>query len=298
MVMKIFSSPYTINWNVTDRCIFDCKHCYTRTREKDNELNTEQAFEAIDSFQKANVFYINFGGGEPLVRKDIFDLMLRLKEKKIAVSLSTNGWLVNSEVVDKLKECKLNKVYISIDHSTSEVHDSVRMQEGALNKAIEAIKLLKNADIEVGFSTVVTKYNFDDLENIVNLAEELGVSDLNIKRFRPVGNGAINNKDFVLSENEEKIAFSEIERLTNLKKDIMQVYFLYVDFPIPGISEGCPCGKKSLAMLPNGNLLYCAYGITILGNILDDDLTNIWRNHPFLIKDRIKHRCEGLIKHF
>src|SRR3989338_4374845 len=94
------ASPVTINWAVTNRCNFKCRHCYSRA-DTSRELDLETVYSLINKISGAKVFSVNFGGGEPLLRKDIFEIALFASKLGLVVSMNSNGFLIDRDVAQR-----------------------------------------------------------------------------------------------------------------------------------------------------------------------------------------------------
>ena len=290
----LMSAPTTINWNFTDACNFNCRHCYSRGRAKESPLTRAQLLRIANALAEANVFSVNLGGGEPLLDPNVYDVIECLSSRHVVACLSTNGWNLDDDAIQRLRDAHLSTLFVSVDSHDPDVHDYIRNQKGSHARAIRTIKSCVRHDLEVSFSTVVSSYNWRDLGQIVDLADSLGVEKLNIKRFRPVGNGEKNMDEFVIRAEDEEEMLELVERLTNTSGKA--ITFLYLDFPVAKTNEGCPCGRTALGVMPDGSLKMCVYGTVVIGNILHDDLREVWLHHPYLVQNRIEHVCEGLAK--
>jgi len=291
----ILSSASFVNWNLTDTCNFACRHCYTRRRAEQNELTASECKDAIKKLAQANIFEVNLGGGESLLRPDVFEILGAMSDHGIMADLSTNGWLVDKDCARSIKRARVSKVYVSLDHVEAQVHDYIRDREGSFDKAIQAIRNLQEEGIPVGISAVVSQKNRASLVDIFEFAKKLGLVEVNLKRFRPFGNGFLNAEEFELGDEQCDQTVSQLAAWKRQYQDSIKITYVYSDFPVPGLTDGCPCGRKSLAIHPNGNLLMCVHGKTILGHILKDDVAQIWRTHPFLVKNRCSHICEATV---
>jgi len=119
---------YNINWNITRACNLKCKHCYydASTPLKD-ELSTEQACSVIDEIATTfgdNV-RVTFGGGEPLMRTDLLEIIAYGKERGLHLMLASNGTMLNEDLAVRLKNAGIEEVIIAID-GTRETHDAIR----------------------------------------------------------------------------------------------------------------------------------------------------------------------------
>jgi len=90
-VTELFSAPLTFNWTLSFRCNFSCSHCYSRDESVD-ELATADILRIVDILVEKQVLFINFGGGEPLIRDDLFEIADYAVGKGLNVSMNSNGW--------------------------------------------------------------------------------------------------------------------------------------------------------------------------------------------------------------
>src|SRR6266702_729227 len=115
-------APLTINWAINNSCNFSCRHCYSRSDTGD-EIDSLTLCNCIEKAAKAGVMAINFGGGEPLLRKDLLDIAACAAGSGMRVSMNSNGYLIGREKALQLKQAGFSKVGISIDSHLPEVHD-------------------------------------------------------------------------------------------------------------------------------------------------------------------------------
>jgi len=289
----IGNNPLFLNWNYTYQCNFECIHCYTRTGELGlEELTTEQYEQIVEKIIAAHVFQVNLGGGEPLMRSDCLHIIKILNAGGVKVNLSTNGWLLDDNMCLELFQSEVNAVFLSLDHSIASIHDKIRNRRGSYDRAIDAIKKLIKSKINVKISTVITKKNIDTLGDLICLAQELGTNGVDLKRFRPQGNGRINCNELQLTSEEENSLF----KLVSVWKshNAIAVNLSYSEVPIEGIDKGCPCGRTSIALKPNGDIAPCVYSSVIVGNILIDDLATVWKSSNIFDLLRKGYSCLGL----
>jgi len=287
--MKILEAPMYINWNYTYKCNFSCNHCYSRLMINIKELPTKKYLKIAEEIVSSQVFQVNLGGGEPLLRNDCFKIIKYLTQKGVKVNLTTNGWLINEETIQKLKGSGLHTLLVSLDHIVPKEHNKFRNKKGSHKKVLECIELAKKNDMRVFFSTVITLKNFDVIEDIVKFAEEKNIDGIDFKRFRPQGKGLLNKDKYTIPKNREKDLLKKMLKI--IKHPKLKIFFLFSENGISGIDEGCPCGRISIGLLPNGDLTPCVYNQVIVGNILKDSLKNIWQGSPFLKRFRENFHC-------
>jgi GeoRSP system radical SAM/SPASM protein len=286
------SAPITVNWAITNKCNFGCDHCYSRS-DTTEELDSEMVNTILDKLSKAKVFSVNFGGGEPLLRKDLMEIARRAADLGFAVSMNSNGFLIDRDMARKLKEAGFSKVGISIDSPIQEVHDKFRGAKGSHNKALAALAYLKEAGIETSISSVICRINIDDVDGLVEMALLSGVSNINFHNFKCSGLG-FTNKDVLDLTSEEWRDF--YIRALELKKTVKNLRISLEDPIISLLGEkneetlvkGSVCGKLSLNIKSNGDMTPCGFIPIVIGNICKDDLVKVWNNSPVLDKMRNK----------
>jgi len=185
-------APVTIVWNFTNRCNLNCLHCHqdSSPTPSDSELTTSQAFKVIDNMSDAGVAILTFSGGEPLLRKDLYDAIERADDSGMLCTVASNGTLITREVAKRLAKAGIKRVEIGLDGATAETHDFLRNKPGSFDATIEGIRNC----VAVGFdelSVTMTLHskNIDELEETMSLAEKLGATRFYLNRLIPAGRG-------------------------------------------------------------------------------------------------------------
>jgi MoaA/NifB/PqqE/SkfB family radical SAM enzyme len=188
-----FEQPYrlpedhlAVTWGVTHACNLRCSTCYDVVNDQRTSLKTAKALAVIDRLAEIGVYFIAFSGGEPLVRKDIFQLMAHCRKHQLDIGLRANGVLITTGVARQLAKLKLAVAGISLDGATAPTHDQIR-GKGTFLKTIAGIKELLAADIRVNIEAVLSHRNASDSLQFVQLAEELGVQEINFSAIAPQG---------------------------------------------------------------------------------------------------------------
>ena len=294
MKTKIPNIPLLVNWSLSVCCNFSCKHCYSRL-EKYSELSTEENKEIVKKLVSSKIYFANFGGGEPFLRKDIFDIAFFARENGLHISVSTNGFLIDEEITSKIKESRISKIEISLDSALEEEHDNFRNKKGSFKKAISAIELLRKNDVEVAVSSVISKINYKSYDELIDLVRKLGVKKITFHNFKCIGLGFKNRDELDLTPQE----WMEFYKNILLKKKKVSNITISLDDPIicllkefggreKTIVPGSSCGKLSLAIKPNGDVTPCGFMQVSIGNLLKEDISDIWKNSPVLLKLRNK----------
>ncbi len=157
-------------WNVTRRCNLRCVHCYSQSEDKEykDELTTDECKKVVDDLAAFEVPVILFSGGEPLLRKDIFELLSYTSQKGIRAVLSTNGTIITKEIAEKLRMANVSYVGVSLD-GMEETNNKFRGEKGAFQKAINGIRHCKKFGIKVGLRFTINKSNVDEVPEIFEL---------------------------------------------------------------------------------------------------------------------------------
>jgi len=180
-------------WNFTNRCNLACRHCYSYADPNSEDfLSTEFILGAIPELRKAGIRFVIFSGGEPLIRKDIFEIAEAMREAGIVTYLSTNGLYVNEKNVDRIIET-FNYIGISID-GIEAVHDAFRGLEGAYRRSLEAIALIQRHGGNAGIRFTITEETKGSFYDIFDLAERIGVDKIYISHLVYSGRGLENLK--------------------------------------------------------------------------------------------------------
>ena len=177
-----------VSWNTTRECNLKCKHCYrdAGTRAED-ELSTDEGMSLLEEIARAGFKIVVFSGGEPLLRKDIYELVAKARDLGLRPVFGTNGILITPQVARRLKESGAIRIGISLDSINPALHDDFRQVEGSYLLVLEGIKNCKKADLDFQIHTTVMEFNYEEVEQITDLAIDLGASAHHIFLFVPTG---------------------------------------------------------------------------------------------------------------
>ncbi len=301
---------YNINWNITRKCNLRCKHCYYDAgAQLEDELSTEQSFALLDEIasvfgDKANV---TLGGGEPLLRKDIFDLISYGSERGLRMMLASNGTLLNEEVATRLKQSGLEEVIIAID-GTQETHDAIR-GGGVFEKAVKGARACKEAGLSLVIDPCIMKQNEGETATILDISENLGARQCRFFHYVSMGRGKEEMPDGELdgvqyAENlmqlcEEQNKRRGLEICTTQASQYWVVLKrkeeegLFVPDFFYNETPGCRAAIGMLSIKPNGDVVPCPLLELKAGNVTAMSLREILNSKVFVeLKNReVKGRC-------
>ncbi len=179
-------------WNLIRRCNLTCKHCYALSADHayEGELSRDEVFGVMDDLKAYRVPVLILSGGEPLMRPDIFEIAERSREMGFYTGLSTNGTLIDAPTADRIARTGFDYVGISLD-GLRETHDKFRRLEGAFDRSLAAVHLLRARGVKVGLRFTMTALNAHDLPALLDLMREEQVDKFYFSHLNYAGRGNI-----------------------------------------------------------------------------------------------------------
>ncbi|MHA1130044.1 MAG: radical SAM protein [Candidatus Helarchaeota archaeon] len=186
----VFGAPLAMTWNLTNLCNLRCPHCYQEadTHKLPNEVTTKEILSTIHQLAEYGVLVMLFGGGEPLMHPDIYKILRFTIKQDMGANLSTNGTLITEDVAQKIKKTGVIRVTVSID-GLEETHDKFRGRKGTFHKAVQGLKNLKAVGMETAIACTITKLNYQEVPQVLQLAKDLELDGFLLNSFVPVGRG-------------------------------------------------------------------------------------------------------------
>ena len=297
-------------WNFTNRCNLLCHHCYSKADANGiDTLTFKEICNTIPSMIKAGVKFVIFSGGEPLIRKDIFDIAIEMKKAGIMTYLSTNGMYISKNNAKQIVDT-FNYIGVSID-GTEDIHDYFRAQKGSYQKAIDGIKHIQNAGGNAGIRFTLTKETKESFYAMFDLVEELGANKLYISHLVYSGRGLDNLKiDITKKERREYVEFiidkafeyykngKNIDLVTGnmemdsilLLKRFEKEYPTFVDSLTTKLEAwgGNSAGKRLGNMDWLGNVKPDPFFPEYIGNYLTDSFEDVWSGKKSNIVDKLR----------
>ncbi len=178
----------SVQWSITGKCNYKCKHCFmSAPHAAQGEPTWEQLMTMLDAFERCGIKGLNLTGGEPMIRKDFWDLVDEILKRGMVVPvLYSNGLLITDKFLDELEK---RHMHPSIQFSFDGVgyHDWMRGVDGAEKIVIDALRRCQERGIRTSVSMVLFKDNKDSIRDSVNLMAELGCFGLKIGNASPQG---------------------------------------------------------------------------------------------------------------
>lgn len=290
-------------WEVTSACNLRCIHCHaTADSPGKDELSTDEAKRFIDEIARVSEFrMLVYTGGEPLVRQDIFELMHHAKKAGLINVIATNGTLITEEKAYLLKEAGVATAAVSLDSWRKDVHDYVRNRPDAYRLAMDGIYAMRKAGIPLQINCTAMQYNFHDLGELMELADDLGSGIMLMYQLVPVGRGEIiREATLKINENERLLKF-----LAEKQQDISTIvepvagpqywpYLMELSGKKDGIwldlakkvFHGCSAGRGFVYIKANGDVWPCPFVEISAGNVRREPFTQIWHTSEVFLKLR------------
>ena len=274
-------APICLTWELTYACNLACVHCLSSSGRRDpNELTPAEARGIVDDMVDMKVFYVNIGGGEPMLRPDFFDLVSYAVDRQVGVKFSTNGTRLTPARARRLAALDYLDVQISIDGATAATNDAVR-GEGSFAAARTAMDNLAAADFgPFKLSVVVTRQNVAELDALAAIADSYG-AQLRLTRLRPSGRG-VDTWDALHPTAAQQRALYHwlIERPGVLTGDSF-FHLSALGEPLDGLNL-CGAGRVVCLIDPIGDVYACPFVIDrhfLAGNVRDPGgFPSVWRD--------------------
>lgn len=298
------TNEFYFQWHITERCNRRCAHCYQASFRSDAELDQIGLLRALEAIHAALRGWglrgsLSLTGGEPLLRfREVLGLVERCEEVGLVdrVDLLTNGSLLEDSLLRALGSHRVfRRVQVSLDGATAESHDSIR-GSGSFTQTINAITRAKDAGIVVAVMMTLSQRNVADVPAVLELLNKLQVDVFSCDRFIPEGQSA-DLRDWVLTPDQTRDAYETMHRWAQgreLPRAILyRPLFCLIEPGAKDVGAMCSVGVNALTILPDGTLLPCRRLPIPLGNVLRDNLFDLWYTSPLLWQARTPSTFHG-----
>jgi len=281
-----------IVWEITTKCNLRCKFCCVGNC-RENDVSDEAALSISKNIAEYAPFEITITGGEPLLRKNLKEIIKILAKKDMGVSLNTNGLLFNKAISEELYEAGVKRVRIGLDGSSSPINDPLR-GEGSFSKIIHAITTAVETGFDVSVSSLVTKMNMADVELLIELVRSLGANFILFNDLKIAGNAEEYHEQLSISSQEDLIELGKLIKRTKEKfkgfvqwsedpsfwlnlGDMDQFKELVSSESQRGVFNVCGVGITSFSIKSNGEVVPCLFMRDyVCGNAIHERISDIW----------------------
>jgi len=334
-----FARPYVVSWNLTYRCNLACEHCYLdaggdpQVRGESfadrSELGTEECFRVIDDLAAfAPECMTILTGGEPLLRRDILDIVRYAAARDLWVVVGTNGVRISENVAQRLLDAGARGLSLSLDALDPDRHDAFRRVRGAWRNTVEGAAILHRTGLPFIVQTTAGSHNIGELDAIADFAyERLAAKVWNLYFLVPTGRGQFVSDISPTQYDDVLAALSRIQRkyrrrmLVNAKcapHYIKTVLEQDADAAVDdaggttpdgphddadaaptsirvysGGAGGCPAGTHYMGIRPNGDVTPCPYLPVFAGNLRSAALADLWSSSELFADIRRRNALGG-----
>ncbi len=316
-------APFTIAWEVTRACAYACVHCRADAQHQRHpeELTTGEAFQLIDRLSEFGQPILIFTGGDPMMRRDLFELIAYATQKGLRCSLTPTATALPTQ--DRLQEAVqagIRRIALSLDAPHPEIHDDFRKVQGSWQRTMDILQRALEVGLSIQVNTTVATHNADILPEMVPFIEQVGAVQWSLFFLVPTGR----------AQAEKMISPDEHERIFNWLYDLSQsapfdikgtaapMYrrvaierkkaetqagenvtfqgagFQYADGlnrPTKGVNDG----NGFLFISHTGDIEPSGFLPIPAGNVRRDDIVDVYRNHPLFVDlrdpEKLKGRC-------
>ena len=313
-VPQRLAGPFLIVWNFTNMCNFRCKHCYQRAdKPLPSELSLQEKLMLVDQLDRAGVAAVAISGGEPTIHPDFLRIVKELSSRGIHTSVATNGWtFAEMENLKKAVEAGLKYVEVSVDSAKPEKHDEFRGIPGAWEHATKALENAVKLGISHGMAIVMDKDTYGEVDDILDLAESIGVKRVIFFNLVPTGRAEYMVKVDLSPEEREEFMKEIYHQMKKRKLEILTTapqyarvtllesrgknvtpahFYIGENNAVRTLAEfigGCGAGRIYAGIEPDGSVVPCVFLPLPVGNVMVKPFKEIWENSRIfnLLRDR------------
>lgn len=287
-------TPSLVSWNLTRKCNLACPHCYMEAGTAEaRELTTDECLALIDEMKALGTEMLILTGGEPLLRRDIYDIARYASDQGLWVVMGTNGVLVNDHVAEQMVACGVKGVGISIDSIDPDVHNAFRGGPDAWKYSVRALDVCRRHGLHVLVQTTVMEMNYDEIPALMDFARERGAWSFNLYFLVQTGRGR------QLNDLSPQATAALLAQMVETQDDYRPMLvrskcapqFKQIAYAKGrgGLeSGGCMAGTQYCRITPGGDVTPCPYMTAVAGNVLAQSFTDVWQTSPVLqqLRDR------------
>jgi MoaA/NifB/PqqE/SkfB family radical SAM enzyme len=290
--------------DLTMKCPASCEYCATWRIEHEN-LTTDQIGDILAKLRKIGVQVVAFSGGEPLIRKDVPELVRRARRLGMLASTITSGLVNKADVFRDLMESGLSTLTFTIDGIDKAMHESFRSGT-SFDKVIQAVERALAVRAEHGFTTrinsqsVITRNNVHALGAIADMVRDLGVDHCSFQPVWPTTGDHDFIEKFGFDANDRELLEQARDALRAIPQANLQEYVdllpdFYLDYPKIQRELECYAGRAFVHVDYKGDLLPCALYHESFGSLLDHEPEELLQGERYdrMLREAAAHETCG-----
>jgi len=231
------SAPSTVDVFLTRACNLKCSHCFSLGgRPLKDELSFQEWISVLNQLEDVGVLQLRLNGGEPFMRRRIHDILFHLKRMRCFKVMITNGTMLDEKAIDALVDSDITPT-VSLDGATARVHDDFRGVPGAFDMTMRALRLLQQKRVTYGINTCVHSGSIGQIEDMIQLAIDLGATRIALLGLSEVGRLATTRRNLVSGAEYVLLGLSLV-RLARKYRDKIEVSETVMSRGVPLESAG------------------------------------------------------------
>jgi AdoMet-dependent heme synthase len=318
-------APFTIAWEVTRACAYACVHCRADAQHKPapDELSSEEGYRLIDRLAEFGNPILVFTGGDPMMRRDLFDLIAYATQKGLRCSLTPTATALPTQArLQKAQEAGIRRIALSLDAPNAQVHDDFRQVEGSWERTLRILHNAQAVGLSAQVNTTVTRYNLGLLPEMVPFIESVQAVQWSLFFLVPTGRA---QRDWMITPEQHESVFNWLYDLSkfapfDIKATAAPMYrrvaierkkaeinpsgeapgkltfqgagFQYADGlnrPVRGVNDG----NGFLFISHRGEIMPSGFLPISAGNVRQDDIVQVYRENPLFLDLRDPNRLKG-----
>lgn len=273
----------TLKWDIEQRCNLNCRHCRSGKQNRRENLGLFEYQQLIKKIYDMGFNKLVFTEKEPLMNKNLLNIMLECKKLGIKCSMVTNGILFNQEKLKKFSEIGIDEIFISLEGWTESDNDYVR-GKGVFKRVISILDFIQKSNmlINVFIQLDVTNLNYFKIREFISFFNKYSNISIIVSIIAPIGN-AEDNKELLIKNENYNYFKSEILKLKKSKKLIPDVIFSFggpfnnIYYNLIGLSNDeicysdCDLNDNGFTLQPDGSVVKCS---ALIGTELEKKFNN------------------------
>jgi radical SAM protein with 4Fe4S-binding SPASM domain len=295
MKIRDIKAPFYVQFEVTNKCNNKCFFCYNeKAQTHGSELTLNEIKRILCEMKERGVFYVNFNGGEPLMRQDFFEIIEYAHYLNFDLHMNTNATLIDDYAAKRIARC-MPSICTSILYSDRNEHDRETGRIGAFDDVFRGISALINNGVKVEVNVCTHKKNYQDIPNIARLAVNAGCHALCSTKY------ILNNKNNLEFLMDAKSTGELVDILYKTKDEIDGLEFIALTGPIPfcelpveyytklaELNVPCQFGYGLCRISATGKVTPCTISGAIMGDLRKISFEKMWTSPVW---DKYRHLC-------
>lgn len=296
-------TPRVVAWESTRACNYVCRHCRAQAQKQPdpNQLSTGEALNLMEQLAELSKSVLIISGGDPLLRKDIYEVAAYASKLGLRVVMSPSGSNITPQVISDLKTAGVRMISVSLDGSNPEIHDTFRGIKGAFELSLQNIAYAKECGMHFRVNTTVTKHNVGDLDEVLKVAVKAGASEWDVFMLVPTGRGKV---EMEITPSQYEATLQHIWKLSAaspipIKMTCAPMYTRVaiqnskIGSVSPNAGRGCMAGNGFCFVSHVGDVFGCGFLPVSAGNIRRQSFREIYEKSPLFLKLRDHNLLAG-----